>query len=169
MSDRIPVRVLLERLRDNWPEAVSPETDIVYSVIRFHELIRIRTEEALKRFGLTHAAFEVLVALRAHPAPRQLTPTDLYRSVLLSSGGTTKILIELERRELIERLPNPDDGRSKIVRLTDTGECLAEEAMEIVMLHDKEHFAQFDTNKEITGLRDSFSQMMGKVEPDPEF
>ena len=95
MTNRIPVRVLLERIRSNWPEAASPETDIVFSVIRFHELIKLRTEEALKRFGLTHAAFEILVALRAQPAPRQLTPTELYRSVLLSSGGTTKVLIEL--------------------------------------------------------------------------
>lgn len=164
MPDRIPVRVLLERIRSHWPEAASPETDIVFSVIRFHDLIKMRTEEALKSFELTHAAFEVLVALRAQPAPRQLTPTELSRSVLLTSGGTTKILIELERRDLIERVANPDDGRSKIVQLTDTGERMAEQAMEMVMHHDREHFVHFDGTKAITGLRDSLISMMKNVE-----
>lgn len=168
MTDRTPVRVLLERIRTNWPEAASPETDIVFSVIRFHELIRMRTEQVLKGFGLTHAAFEVLVALRAQPVPRQLTPTELYRSVLLSSGGTTKILIELERRELIERIANLDDGRSKIVRLTCEGERMAEKAMEFVMYHDKKHFAQFDGAKEIGKLRDTLNFAMEKVEAELE-
>lgn len=167
MSDRIPVRALLERIRSHWPEAASTETDIVFSVIRFHELIRIRTEEALKDFGLTRAAFEVLVALRAQSAPRQLTPTELYRSVLLSSGGTTKILIELEGRSLVKRVPNPEDGRSKIVRLTPQGEKLAEEAMEIVMKHDREHFTQFDGKTEIENLRDALYSVMKKVELNP--
>ena len=111
---------------------------------------------------------EVLVALRAQPVPRQLTPTELYRSVLLSSGGTTKVLIELERRELIERVANLKDGRSKIVRLTGEGERMAEQAMEIVMQHDKEHFAQFDGAKEIGELRDTLVSTMKKVESEPE-
>lgn len=164
MSDKIPVRVLLERMHAHWPDAVSAETDIIFSVIRLHELIRLRAEAALKEFDLTHAAFEVLVALRAQPEPRQMTPTELYRSVLLSSGGTTKILIELERRGLIRRTPNPDDGRSKIVCLTSAGAALAEQAMQKVMQHDKVHFTQIDAESELAALRDTFTDLMDKVE-----
>ena len=82
MTDRIPIRVLLDRIKLHWPEAVAPETDIIFSVIRLYELIRMNTEEALISFDLTHSAFEVMVALRAQPKPRQLTPTELYKSVL---------------------------------------------------------------------------------------
>lgn len=168
MSDKIPVRVLLDRMQAHWPQAVSAETDIIFSVIRLHELIRLRAEAALKEFDLTHAAFEVLVALRAQPEPRQMTPTELYRSVLLSSGGTTKILIELERRGLIRRTPNPDDGRSKIVCLTQAGADMAERAMQKVMRHDKVHFARIDGETDLPALRDMFTDLMDKVEHNSE-
>lgn len=164
MTVRVPISVLLQRIRCNWPEAATPETDIVFSIMRFQELIRLRSEEVLAEFKLTHAAFEVLVALRAQPAPRQMTPTELYRSVLLSSGGTTKILIELERQGFVERIPNPEDGRSRIVLLTRMGEQTVEKAMQRVMQGDKAHFANFDDSKEIFKLRDVLTASMEKVE-----
>jgi len=164
MSDILPVQVLLDRIKKNWTEAASPETDIVFAVIRFHELIRQRTDGVLLDFNLTPAAFEVLVALRAQPSPRQLTPTELYNSVLLSSGGTTKVLIHLEDRGLIERFRNPDDGRSKIVKLTRAGKQIAERAMAVVVQQDKLHFASFEQDIEISDMHDIVMQMLAKIE-----
>lgn len=164
MTDRIPIRVLLDRIRLHWPEAAAPETDIIFSVIRLYELIRMNTEEALISFDLTHSAFEVMVALRAQPKPRQLTPTELYKWVLLSSGGTTKILTQLELRGLIERVSNPRDGRSKLVLLTQTGEQVTEQAMTNVMKIDKTHFEGFADDVELSGLRETIVSMMLKIE-----
>jgi DNA-binding MarR family transcriptional regulator len=164
MRDKIPIQILLDRIKTNWPDAASPETDIIFSVIRFHELIRLRTEEALRTFDLTHAAFEVLVALRAQPTPRQLTPTELAKSVLLSSGGTTKILIGLEQRGLIERVANPKDGRSKVVQLTRNGKLLSENAMGWVMKNDKIHFAGFKDDDAVRKHRDTIIELMRIIE-----
>jgi DNA-binding MarR family transcriptional regulator len=164
MSDNLPVQVLLDRIKKNWGAAASPETDIVFAVVRFYELIRRRTDQALDEFELTPAAFEILVSLRAQPVPRQLTPTQLYRSVLLSSGGTTKVLNSLEDRGLIKRAPNPHDARSKIVKLTSAGARLAQKAMAAVMKQDKLHFAAFERENEISDLRDVTMQMIAKIE-----
>jgi len=164
VTDRIPIRVLLDRIRLHWPEAAAPETDIIFSAIRLYELIRMNTEEALNSFDLTHSAFEVMVALRAQPKPRQLTPTELYKSILLSSGGTTKILAQLERRGLIERVPNPCDGRSKLVLLTQTGEQVTEQAMTNVMKRDRVHFEGFTDDAELSALRETILSLMLKIE-----
>lgn len=164
MADQVPIRSLLERIKLNWPEAASPETDIVFSVIRLNELIKARTEEALVKFDLTHAAFEVLVALRAQARPRQLTPTDLCKTALLTTGGAANIFVELERRGLVTRIPNPKDGRSKIVQMTTDGEELIERAMQAVMEYDKQHFQDFNERNELNELRDVFLSTMEKIE-----
>jgi len=164
MSNNLPVRCLMEGMKENWAEAATPETSIIFGIIRFYELIRQRTDAALGAFDLTPAAFEVLVTLRSQPEPRQMTPTELYRSVLLSSGGTTKVLIHLEKRGLTERVPNPNDGRSKLVRLTPAGAQLAQTAMAAVMVEDKKHFSAYATPAEVSGLKDAVLEMIGKVE-----
>jgi DNA-binding MarR family transcriptional regulator len=161
---KFPIQTLLDRIKANWPDAASPETDIIFSVIRFHEMIRAHTEKALKPFDLTHSAFEVLVALRAQPLPRQLTPTELGQSTLLSSGGTANILNDLERRDLIQRVTNPDDGRSKIVQLTHVGERLSEQVMESVMKHDKLHFEGFSDEDAVITHRDAIVELLRVIE-----
>ena len=45
--------------------------------------------------------------LRSVPSPYELTPTELYDAVLLSSGGMTKVLRRLETRGLVSRGENP--------------------------------------------------------------
>lgn len=164
MSDKTPIHDLLGRIKEHWPAADAAETDIVFMILRLQDLIRINTEAVLDGFDLSHASFEVLVALRARPAPRQLTPTELYRSALLSSGGTTKILIQLEKRGLIERIANPADGRSKIVRLTSEGEALVESAMAKVMDCDRQFFAGLDDSTGLADLKNALTLALGQLE-----
>jgi|28_taG_2_1085356.scaffolds.fasta_scaffold00009_6 DNA-binding MarR family transcriptional regulator len=165
MTDRTPIQDLLDRIDQNWPEAASVETDIVFAIVRLHELIKAHADQALVEHSLSHAAFEILVALRAQPEPRQVTPTELYRSALLSSGGTTKLLIQLEERGLVERAPNPDDGRSKLVKLTTSGKTIVEAAMKDVMRHDKALFSMVNEAREMTNLRATLLLALKRLVP----
>lgn len=164
MSENFPVQDLLDRMTRNWPEAVSPESQIVIALIRFGDLIRKRTDRVLDRHNLTPAAYEVLVTLRAMAEPRQMTPTDLYRSTLLTSGGMTKVLIELERRGAVERIHNPEDGRSRIVRMTPVGKALAEDVTREVNLVDHSHFDALREEMSIDALRDNILRMVAATE-----
>lgn len=121
----------------HWPELadhIKPSAILLY---RARDLLMEDLETVLRPFGMLSADLDVLAALRIRPAPRQLTPTELYRSLLLSSGGLTKILHRLEANGWIDRPANPADKRSRLVRLTERGETQIERAMAAVVAHEK--------------------------------
>jgi DNA-binding MarR family transcriptional regulator len=68
--------------------------------------------------------FDVLAALRRSGAPYELNPSELLRSMMLSSGGLTKRLDRLTNAGLIERHPDPADRRGSLARLTPKGKAL---------------------------------------------
>lgn len=76
--------------------------------------------------GLGEGEFDVLAALRRAGAPFTLTPTALYRSLMLSSGAMTARLKRLERAGLIERVAHPEDGRSLQVALSGRGKRMVD-------------------------------------------
>ena len=49
----------------------------------------------------------------------------------MTSGGMTAALDRLERRGLLERVPNPADRRGSLVRLTDEGREAIEAAVDL--------------------------------------
>ncbi len=55
-----------------------------------------------------------------------MSPNDLYRSLLMTSGGMTKILKNLEAENSIKRMDHHSDKRSKMVRLTQEGKAMVE-------------------------------------------
>jgi len=75
----------------------------------------------LGEFGLTREAWDVLASLRREGPPYRLSPTQLYMSLMRSSGAMTHRLAALERAGLVKRLADPDDGRGILVVLTAKG------------------------------------------------
>jgi DNA-binding MarR family transcriptional regulator len=82
------------------------------------------------RHGLERGEFDVLATLQRGGPPYRLSPTELYRSLMVSSGGLTHRLKRLEAAGLIRRIVSPDDGRSLIVELTGEGHARAGAAFE---------------------------------------
>lgn len=93
------------------------------------------------RFNLNGGEFDVLASLRRSGYPYQLTPTELFNSLMLSSGAMTNRLDRLEEAGLIKRLPNPDDRRGILVRLTEQG----------IELMDKAYPAHLANEEQILG------------------
>ena len=89
-------------------------------------LIARELEKVYGEYGLTEGSFDVLATLRRSGAPYTLTPTELFSALMVTSGTMTTRLKNLENQGLIDRLPNPDDARSLLVRLTDKGKELIE-------------------------------------------
>jgi DNA-binding MarR family transcriptional regulator len=65
--------------------------------------------------------FDVLTALRRAGSPYELSPGELMAQTLVSSGTMTNRIDRLEQRGLVERRPDPADGRGVRVRLTARG------------------------------------------------
>jgi DNA-binding MarR family transcriptional regulator len=79
--------------------------------------------------GLHPGEFDVLATLRRSGTPYMLSPTRLYEAAMISSGGMTNRLDRLERAGLVERRPDPDDRRGKLIALTDAGRHLIDEVI----------------------------------------
>lgn len=80
------------------------------------------------KFDLNYGEFDVLATLRRSGEPFTLTPTELYSTLLITSGALTNRLKHLENKGLVTRLPNPNDSRSLLVCLSDEGKTLIDQA-----------------------------------------
>jgi MarR family 2-MHQ and catechol resistance regulon transcriptional repressor len=80
---------------------------------------------SIAALGLGLSDFAVLELL-LHKGPQPVN--WIGRKVLLSSGSITAGIDRLEARELVRRVCDPGDLRSRIVQLTEAGRKLAERA-----------------------------------------
>lgn len=83
---------------------------------------------AFRAHGLDRGEFDVLGTLVRSGGADGLTPTDLYTELMISSGGLTHRLNQLEQAGLIVREKSAEDGRSWRVRPTPQGRKLAVDA-----------------------------------------
>ena len=164
MVNRSPLAEILASTHENWPEYDRQETRVMLAVIRLNELVFESTREILDRFNLTLTGFETLMTLRGQPAPWEMTPTALFQTVLVTSGGMTKVLKSLEQGGLIERAANPDDNRSRLVRLTSKGKKCAEDSMEAVAAHDRAILTGALTDQQIEQLSRVLMRTVNKIE-----
>ncbi|SCK25506.1 MarR family winged helix-turn-helix transcriptional regulator [Vogesella sp. LIG4] len=83
----------------------------------------------LEKFAVSLVEFDVLATLRNSPPPHQMTPSRIQEEVVITSGGLTKVLLQLEARGMVTRRQLQHDLRSKPVCLADSGQALIETAM----------------------------------------
>ena len=84
------------------------------------------------RFAMSARDMRVLLALRRGGPPHALRPTDLFESLLVTSGAVTKQVDRLERRRLVKRLPDPDHGGGFRVQLTPRGLEMVDAAVDLL-------------------------------------
>jgi DNA-binding MarR family transcriptional regulator len=82
----------------------------------------------------------------------------LCKANLLSSGGLTKVLNNLEGRGFISRQSNQNDKRSRLVKLTDEGLKLIDEAMANVLDTNEKVFSTIFTDEEQKQLNELLSK-----------
>jgi DNA-binding MarR family transcriptional regulator len=94
--------------------------------------------------GITDAEYGVLAPLRRAGEPFALTPTELARTRMMTSGGMTALIDRVERKGLVAREPNPADRRGSLVRLTSDGRRVIDAAMEHHAAAEHECIAALD-------------------------
>jgi DNA-binding MarR family transcriptional regulator len=104
-----------------WPDLDTDPIGIIARIGRAQAYIDPALDAVFAEHGLSRAAWDVLAALRRVGEPYRLTPTELYRALMRTSGAITHTLHRLEYAGLVERLLNPEDGRSLYVALTQRG------------------------------------------------
>src|ERR1700722_3914689 len=100
-------------------------------VLRAAAFIVRETGADLAELGLSRGEFDVLAALRRADAPQ--TPGSLRTVTLVSAAAITKRVAALQRSGLVERAPNPADGRGVLISLTVEGVRVIDEAFPRVL------------------------------------
>jgi DNA-binding MarR family transcriptional regulator len=101
--------------------------------------------QAAHRLPLTW--YDVLLELNAAPE-RRLTMTELGAVAVVSRSRVSRVVDELVRAGLVERAPNPDDGRSAYARVTPEGRARLRAAAPTYLAAIERHFTRHLTPAE---------------------
>ena len=139
-GDIEPLEDHVDRLRSQWkrelPDLDTEPMAILGRAKRLSNLVAGGIEATFAAFGLDRGEFDVIGTLRRAGPPYQLTPTEMYTTLMLSSGGLTHRLGRLEKAGLIRREKSDRDGRSVVVTLLPPGIALAEQAFRADMANE---------------------------------
>jgi DNA-binding MarR family transcriptional regulator len=157
-----------DALLDRWT-AVRPRHEmepyqVTARISRIGLHIAQRQEEAFGRFGLNRGEVGVLSALRIAGPNQQLSPTRLFKGLMLSSAGITSRLDRLERRGYVRRKRDPDDRRGVLVELTDAGREILDQAVSANSGREKDLVAGL-TKQDQKALAGLLKKLLGGLEP----
>jgi len=126
MSDRVD-QILAQWKRER-PDLDTTPMALIGRIQRATAALRPLLDKTHEESGLQGDSFDVLASLRRSGPPFQLTPTELYREMMLTSGAMTNRIDKLEAAGLVQRRPDPNDRRGTLVRLTAKGKALIDAA-----------------------------------------
>jgi DNA-binding MarR family transcriptional regulator len=102
---------------------------VIGRISRLARVIDLELARTFSEHGLDRPSFDVLATLRRSGPPHRLTPAELSRSSMVTSGAITQRLDRLEKRGLVRRTPSDLDGRIVYVSLTPEGFELIDHAL----------------------------------------
>src|SRR5579864_56542 len=104
------------------PDAFNPEEFQAWrGLIRLREAVMREIDRRLRQDnGLSLADYGVLITLVTAPGLR-LRMSSLGAQRMLTPSGITRVVIRLEERGLVQREPDPADGRAAFAVLTKRG------------------------------------------------
>ena len=123
----------MDAILDQWA-AERPDVDVsaiavIGRISRLEKRLAAELARVFALHGLEHWEYDVLATLRRSGAPFELTVGEMLESMMLASGTISHRIDRLEGRGLVERRPDPSDGRVVRVRLTRAGKTLLERAL----------------------------------------
>ncbi len=121
---------------------------VVGRIQRAAQALRPRLDVVQAKFSLVGESFDVLAALRRSGEPYRLTPTQLYEQLMLSSGAMTNRIDRLVEARLVERRPDPRDGRGSLVCLTPLGRKLIDRALKAHADNEKSLLSALSKNEQ---------------------
>ncbi len=158
---------IIDNLVDDWKQE-RPELDasamlVVGRILKLGKILEKKASIAIQNNDIVYSDLDVLATLRRSGKPFELTPKQLMKSVLITSGAMTALLKRLEKLKLIYRIPSQKDGRVISAGLTKKGEAVIDNAIEIRFKEAKDTVSIFDESEK-KQLSDLLKKLLKSVD-----
>lgn len=140
-------RILAQWARERADLDVSP-MGVIGRLSRLTRYMERSLEHNYTQFGLTGWTFDVLATLRRAGPPYRLSPTDLFKEMMVTSGTMTNRIDRLEAAGLVARLLDPQDRRGVLVELTPQGLELIERAVQAHVAYEAQLLRLLSTEEQ---------------------
>lgn len=131
MAGRNPTPDRIDQARQNWIDAGWDEAadgmTVVTSIMRAHQILLARVEDALRPWSLTFPRFELL-RLLAFSSTGSMPITKASQRLQVHVTSVTSAMKRLLDAGLVERVPHPTDRRTTLVAITQRGRLVVDEA-----------------------------------------
>jgi DNA-binding MarR family transcriptional regulator len=134
-------------------ENISYEESILLSVRKIMRAIDMHSSFLARQYGLTSPQ---LICLKRLSEEREMTPGGLAKEVHLSHATVTGIIGRLERKGLVQRTRSSEDGRSYLIRLTDSGASMIQSSPSMLQeqfLHELSKLADWEKTMILSSLQ----------------
>ncbi|WP_242889648.1 MarR family winged helix-turn-helix transcriptional regulator [Actinomadura litoris] len=119
MSDAVDA--VMDAWRRERPDVDVWPVGVVGRVQRLARLLEAEIQGFFRRYGLDNSEADVLTTLRRSGEPYELTPGQLVKASMVTSGAITKRIDRMVAKDLVERVPDAVDRRTVRIRLTPHG------------------------------------------------
>jgi DNA-binding MarR family transcriptional regulator len=128
--------------------------EVFSRISRLARLLDRARREAFTAHAIEPWEFDVLAALRRAGRPYRLSPGQLLRETMVTSGTMTNRIDRLGARGLDERSPDPHARRGVLVGLTAAGKRAVDGAFETLLASERGLLAELSAGerRELAGL-----------------
>lgn len=109
-------------------EALKLQNQLCFPVYKANRLILRAYQPLLEAMDLTYPQYLVLMVLWEH---EELSVKEIGELLMLNTNTLTPLLKRLQKRELLSRERSRSDERKVVIRLTEAGRALREQAVDI--------------------------------------
>ncbi|MGF1431200.1 MarR family winged helix-turn-helix transcriptional regulator [Kitasatospora sp. LaBMicrA B282] len=152
----------VDRIVGQWrrqrPDLDPAPMHVIGRITRLHWALDERLCRVFDRYDLGRGEFDILASLRRSGAPFELTAGELRGATMVTSGAVTKRVDRLERAGLVTRRTADDDARGRLIRLTDRGRELIDEAVEVHVRNEADLLAGLTADE-----RDTLADLLRKL------
>ena len=121
--------------------------EVFSRISRLARLLDLARRDAFIAQEIETWEFDVLAALRRAGRPYQLSPGQLLKETMVTSGTMTNRIDRLTERGLVERSPDPNDRRGVLVGLTATGKNAVDGAFETLLSSERDLLSELSATE----------------------
>lgn len=123
------------------PDVDAAPLHVLSRVSRLARHLDIARRRAFAEHQLESWEFDVLSALRRAGRPYGMTPGQLVRETLVTSGTMTNRIDRLVAQGYVERTPSPSDRRGVVVTVTERGRAIVDAALSDLLARERDLLA----------------------------